>query len=114
MAAASTSGSWVAGADFAVVILTDPSYGYHEIDAGRAVTHMQLEAWSRGVGSCIYTGFDEAGMRDLLDHPQDMSVTLVAGFGHPTRDLDSFVGRKDRKPLAEVAHHGTYGGELSL
>ncbi len=114
LASASTTGTWVAGADFAVVILTDPTYGYHEIDAGRAVTHMQLEAWNRGVGSCIYTGFDEAAMQDLLDHPADKNVTLVAGFGHPTRDLDSFAGRKDRLSLEQIAHHGTYGGDLTL
>lgn len=114
LADASTSGKWVEGADFAVVIITDPQYGYHEIDAGRSVTHMQLEAWSRGVGSCIYTGFDEAAMQDLLGYPDSMAVTLVAGFGKPTRPLDTFVGRKNREPLSDVAHHGTYGGELSL
>lgn len=114
LAAASTSGSWVADADFAVVILTDPTYGYHEIDAGRAVTHMQLEGWSRGVGSCIYTGFEDGNMQALFDYPDEMTPTLVVGFGHPTRDLDSFVGRKDRRPLAEIVHHGTYGGQLNL
>jgi nitroreductase len=108
----SPTGGWVRGADFAVVVLTDPSYPYHEIDAGRAVTHMQLAGWSRGVGSCVYTGVEDEW--DLLGHPAALTATLVAAFGHPTRPLESFVGDKDRVPLDEVVHHGTYGGELTL
>lgn len=114
LAGSSTTGQWVAGADFAVVVLTDPSYGYHEIDAGRAVTHMQLEAWTHGVGSCIYTGFDEPAMRDAFEYPDEVTATLVAGFGYPTRPMESFVGNKARAPLDEIAHHGTYGGALRL
>lgn len=114
LAAASTSGGWVAGADFAVVVLTDPTYSYHGIDAGRAVTHMQFEAWNHGIVSCIYTGIDEEAMVELLGHPSEMSVTLVAGFGHPTRPPETFAGRKDRVPLDEVVHHGRYGDELAL
>lgn len=33
----SPSGKWVAGANFAVIVCTDPTRGYHMIDAGRAV-----------------------------------------------------------------------------
>lgn len=108
----SPSGGWVSGADFAVVVLTDPSYPYHEIDAGRAVTHMQLEAWNRGVGSCIYTGIQNE--RDLLGHPEALTATLVAAFGYPTRPIDTFVGEKDRAPLTELVHHGRYGEALAL
>jgi nitroreductase len=114
LATISTTGQWVEDAAFAVVVLTDPTYGYHEIDAGRAVTHMQLEAWHHGVGSCIYTGFDEDAMRAFLEHPDHLTPALVAGFGHPTRPLDSFVGDKDRAPRDELVHHGAFGGELDL
>ncbi|MFB6362312.1 MAG: nitroreductase family protein [Halobacteriales archaeon] len=110
----STTGSWVRDAAFAVVVLTDPSYAYHEIDAGRAVTQMQLEAWSRGVGSCIYTGFDEAGLREFLESPAALRPTLVAGFGRPTRPLSTFVGEKDRMSLEELVHHGRFGASLTL
>lgn len=114
LAELSTTGSWVSDAAFAVVVLTDPSYGYHEIDAGRAVTHMQLEAWNHGVGSCIYTGFDAAGMREFLEFPERLTPTLVAGFGRPTRPLSTFVGEKDRAPLEDLVHHARYGEALAL
>lgn len=114
LAAISPSGRWVAGADFAVVVLTDPTYPPHAIDAGRTVTHMQLEAWHRGVGSRIYTGIDADEGPELLGYPDDMTVTLVAGFGHPPRPVESYAGIKDREPLEAVAHHNRYGTELAL
>jgi len=114
LAELSTTGSWVEDAAFAVVVLTDPTYGYHAIDAGRAVTHMQLEAWTHGVGSCIYTGFDEPGMQAFLDYPDRLTATLVAGFGRAPRPLSTFIGDKARDPLDELVHHGRFGRELTL
>lgn len=109
LAELSTTGGWITDVDFAVVVLTDPQYYYHEIDAARAVTYMQFAAWERGVASCIYTGFDEDGMRAFLDAPADTAVTLVAGFGTPTFDVEAVRGRKNRKPLAAVTHGDRYG-----
>lgn len=108
LAEASPSGSWIAGADFAVAICTDYKHG--GIDAGRAVTHMQLLAWQRGVGSCIYT-VDDPSAYELLEIPDEYDLTLVAGFGYPT---DEVQGMKDREPLSDVTFHGAFGSELDL
>lgn len=110
LANASPSGTWIAGVDFAVVICTDPSYPYHEIDAGRAVTHMQSVAWESGVGSRIYT-VEEPAAYDVLEIPDEFDLTLVAGFGYPEQNVQ---GVKDRKPLEDVAYSGTFGTELRL
>lgn len=107
----STSGSWVRGADFAIVVLTDPTYSYHKMDAGRAITHMQLAAWDQGVGSCIYTGYDQKGMREFLEIPESYSVTAVIGFGYPVKEIK---GKKRRKPLEEIAYRNRFGSELDL
>lgn len=107
----STTGGWIDGADFAAVVVTDPDYYYHELDAGRAITHMQLAAWEHGVGSCIYTGYDEAGMREFLEVPEEYAVSAVVGFGYPTRDVE---GRKSRRPLEEIAFEGRFGTPLEL
>jgi nitroreductase len=112
LAALSTTGGWIDGADFAVVVLTNPAYEYHEIDAGRAITHMQLAAWDRHVGSCIYTGFDEAGMRDFLEVPADLAVTAVVGFGQPKFEIDALEGQKDRASLSALVHQGRCGTPL--
>ena len=52
----STSGSWVSGANFAVIVLTNPKHKFHMIDAGRVVQNMQLAAWNYGVASGLFTG----------------------------------------------------------
>ena len=113
LADASPTGGWVAGADFAVAILTDPEYAFNEIDAGRTSTCMQLDAWGRGVASGFYTvDTDEA--REVLGVPDDLELTAVVGFGRPTFDIDAVQGKKDRQPLSAVASAGRYGEPLSL
>lgn len=114
LASISTTGSWVGNADFAVLLLTDPQYDFNEIDAGRAVTYMQLAAWEAGVASRIYTQDDESPMAEAFDYPADLTLTLVVGFGYPTRPVESFEGKKDRVSLEAVVHHGTYGTPIDL
>ncbi len=106
----SLTGDWVQNADFAVIVLTDPQYSYHKIDAGRSLTHMQFEAWSHGVGSCIYTGYDEGELREFFEIPDKFSVTAVVGFGYPA---DDGSGAKTREPLEEVVFKGKFGKPLS-
>ncbi len=110
LAADSTSGSWVARANFAIIVLTDPKYGFHLIDAGRAVQDMQLAAWNSGVVSCIYTGVKEQELRKDFDIPKNLHPSIVVGFGYPVRTLTG--KRKNRKPLTEIAFLEKYGNRL--
>ena len=66
---------------------------------------MQLVAREHDVGSRIYT-VDEPAAHDALAIPDQYHLTLVAGFGYPDREIQ---GRKNRKPLEEVAYDGTFG-----
>ena len=109
LAADSTWGKWVEGADFAVIVLTDPTKGYHMIDAGRAVQDMQLTAWDQGVASGVYTGINEAELRLDFGIPEELKPTIVVGFGLPVRKVK---GIKNRKPLAEIAFLERYGNPL--
>lgn len=102
----STSGSWVAGANFAIIVLTNPKYNFHLIDAGRVIQNMQLAAWNQGVASGLFTGIKEAELRNDFGIPQDLSPTVVVGFGYPARKL---VGkRKNRLPLNELIYYEKY------
>ncbi|MGM0590116.1 MAG: nitroreductase family protein [Halobacteriota archaeon] len=101
----SPTGGWVAGADFAVAVTTDPELNFNELDAGKALTHMQLAAWDHGVGSRMYTTTAEE-VYEFLEVPADQDLTAVVGFGYPTREIR---GQKDRKPLSEVAFDETFG-----
>ncbi len=105
----STSGGWVSGADFAVVILTDPTLGFHLIDTGRAVQDMQLAAWNNGVASRIYTGVKEESMRRDFGIPKELRPTAIVGFGYPSKKI---IGRKNRLPLAELAYLDKFGNKF--
>lgn len=111
LAADSTSGRWVGGANFAVIILTDPKLGFHKIDAGRALQDMQLAAWNFGVASRVYTGVDENRMRRDFRLPDALVPTAVLGFGYPKKKV---IGRKNRMPLREVAFLEEFGNPLAL
>jgi nitroreductase len=102
----STSGGWVAGANFALIILADPQLGYHLIDSGRAIQNVQLTAWDQGVISGLYTGFKEERMRKDFAIPAELKPTAVVGFGYPIKKI---LGRKKRMPLSELAFVDKYG-----
>jgi nitroreductase len=109
LAADSSTGGWVAGCDFAVLVLTDAKRRFHALDAGRAVQSMQLAAWNYGVGSRIYTGFKPEAMKSDFGIPDDPVLTVVVGFGYPKSKV---IGRKDRLPLSKIAYRDRYGEEL--
>lgn len=103
----STSGMWVAGACFAIIVLTNPKYKFHMIDAGRVAQNMQLAAWNRGVASGLFTGVREKELRNDFGIPKDLDATIIVGFGYPARKL---TGRKkDRVALGELVYYGRYG-----
>jgi nitroreductase len=102
----STSGQWIVGANFAIIILTDPKYGFHLLDAGRVIQNMQLSAWDNGVGSGIYTGIKDEKMKNDFKIPSNLNISAVVGFGFPKK---SITGKKNRKPLNELMYNEVYG-----
>nr|WP_294805705.1 nitroreductase family protein [uncultured Nitrososphaera sp.] len=102
----STSGQWVAGANFAVIVLTNPDYKFHMIDAGRVLQNMQLAAWNHGVASGIFTGVKDEKLRKDFGIPKELNATVVIGFGYPAKKL---AGKKSRVPLNELVYYGRYG-----
>jgi nitroreductase len=109
LAADSMTGKWVEGADFAVIILTDPKVPGSGIDAGRVVQDMELAAWNFGVASGIYTGVVEASLRKDYAIPDGMKPSAVLGFGYPKRKI---LGKKNRKPIEELVFPERYGQRL--
>lgn len=103
----STSGSWVAGANFAVIVLTNPQYGFHLIDTGRVLQNMQLTAWNQGVGSGLFTGIKEDKLRGDFAIPKELSPSVTIGFGYPARKVTG--KRKNRLPIRELVYYEKYG-----
>lgn len=105
----SSTGNWVRGASFAVIVLTNPRYGFHLIDAGRAVQDMQITAWNYGVVSCIFTGINREAIERDFSIPKEMSPSVVVGFGYPVKKIR---GKKNRKPLRDLFFLEQYGNHL--
>ena len=109
LAGDSTSGKWVEGADFAIIILIDPKVPGSTIDAGRVVQDMELAAWNFGVASGIFIGVDEPALRKDYAIPDGLKPAAILGFGYPQKKT---VGKKDRKQLGELAFAEVYGEKL--
>jgi nitroreductase len=103
----STSGSWVAHSDFAIIVLTNPKYGFNLIDAGRVLQNMQLAAWNYGVGSGIFTGIKEEKFRSDFTIPSQLTIAAIVGFGFPITKLKGTT--KNRMPLKELVYYEKYG-----
>lgn len=106
----STTGSWVAQANFAVIVLTNPKFGFHALDGGRAAQDMQIAAWNSGVGSGLYTGVNVEAMRKDFGIPKELNPTVVVGFGYPTNKITG--KKKNRKPLSDLAFLNSYDSPL--
>ncbi len=105
----STSGGWVESADFAILIMINPSVPGSTIDAGRVLQDMQLTAWNFGVVSRIFIGIKEDALRRDFGVPSELKPSAVLGFGYPKHKV---LGKKNRKPLEELAFSERYGNPL--
>lgn len=106
LGALASSGPYVAQAPLAIVVATDKSR-FAVSDASRAIQSMLLTAWADGVGSnwVGFGGLDR--VKAVLDIPAGLDVLAILPFGYPARAVGK--GKKQRKPLREVAHVERYG-----
>jgi nitroreductase len=106
LGALASSGPYVAQAPLAIVVATDKSR-FAVSDASRAIQSMLLTAWADGVGS-NWVGFGGLEkVKAVLDIPAALDVLAILPFGYPARAVGR--GKKQRKPLREVAHLERYG-----
>jgi nitroreductase len=101
------SGPYVAQAPLAIVVAIDAT-PFAVSDASRAIQSMMLTAWAEGVGS-NWVGFTSSlgGIKSLLNIPDELDVLAILPFGYPAEALGQ--GKKERKPLDEVAYRERYG-----
>lgn len=70
----------------------------YTVDLSIACTHVILEAWDQGLGTCWLGTFDEGGVKKILGIPDRARVVTMMPLGYPNEP-----GRpKTRKPLDEV------------
>jgi nitroreductase len=106
-----TSGPYIADAAFAVVVGVNADSRSGPGDAARAIQSMALTAWGEGVGSNWVGAGDAPELKTLLGVPDSVNLVAVVPFGYPAKKIG--LGKKDRKPLSEIAHRGRFGTPLT-
>jgi nitroreductase len=106
LGALARTGPYVAKAPLAIVVAIQKSK-FAVADAARAIQSMILTAWSEGVGSnwVGFMGLDD--VKPLLNIPGELDVLAVIPFGYPPQPVGK--GKKNRKPLSEIAHRDRFG-----
>lgn len=100
------TGPYIAQAALAVVVATSESK-YAVSDASRAIQSMILAGWSRGAASNWVGFFGLDAVKPMLGIPEELAVFAIVPFGYPVRPVHG--GRKNRKPLGEVASTERFG-----
>lgn len=59
-----------------------PGYESGETDAAIVTTHMMLEAWNQGVGSCWVGVFNADNVSEALGLPENVRVTALMPMGY--------------------------------
>jgi nitroreductase len=101
-----TSGRYLSDSSFCIAVVTDPENRWNVVDGTRAVQNMTLMAWSLGLGTSWVGTFDKDVLKDLLNIPKNLDILTLLPFGYPTK---TYVGKKDRKPLDQIAFLNSYG-----
>ena len=63
-----------------------PGYCSGETDAAIVCTHMMLQAWELGIGSCWVGCFASDRVKEALDLPANLRVTALMPMGYPAQD----------------------------
>ncbi len=101
LGALARTGRYTAQAAFAMVVAMEDSI-FAVSDGSRAIQSLILTAWSEGVGS-NWVGFGAMPqVNALLGIPDKIHVLAIVPFGYPAKPVGR--GKKNRKPLVEVAH----------
>jgi nitroreductase len=106
LGALARTGPYIAQAPLAIAVAIENT-PFAVSDASRAIQSMILTAWSDGVSS-NWVGFQGLNeVKALLGIPEQLGLLAVLPFGYPAQATGQ--GKKQRKPLSEVAHRERFG-----
>jgi nitroreductase len=106
LGALAQTGPYIAQAALAIVVAIQRT-PFSVSDGSRATQSMMLTAWAEGVGSNWVGFMGPAEVKPLLGIPDELDVLAIIPFGFPARPVGR--GKKNRKPLSEVAHLERFG-----
>lgn len=106
LGALARTGPYIAQAPLALVVAIEETK-FAVSDASRAIQSMILTAWSEGVGSNWVGFLGMSEVKALLGIPDSLDVLAIIPFGYPVKAGGK--GKKQRKPLSEVAQRERFG-----
>jgi nitroreductase len=93
----------LAGANFAVCLVSNGAGNWPSYDLGQASAYMQLAGWELGVGSCIAAIYEPDAAKELLGIPAELDFWCAISFGYPSPQHEP-AKLGGRKPLDELVH----------
>lgn len=83
---------------------TEPGYSCGEMDASIVCTHMMLESWELGLGSCWVRLFSVAEMQSAFDLPSYLVPRCLLIVGYAAPDAVPYAPWHDvYKPIDEIS-----------
>lgn len=79
-----------------------PGYQSGETDAAIVCTHMMLQAWELGIGSCWVGWYDPQAVSRALDLPENVVLCSLLPIGYPADDAAPAVLHDQFRDLADV------------
>ena len=79
---------------------------YYQIDLGIAMEHMVLKATELGLGTCWIGWFKEKKIKQLLEIPDKIKVSILLAVGYPK---DEPTPKRTRKPLDKILFFDRWG-----
>lgn len=81
----------------------DGNYG--DIDCTIVLTHMMLEAYNLGIGTCMVGMFSPEEARQVLNLPDNIHPVLLMPFGYPAEDAAPSPRHTEYRPMEETVQY---------
>lgn len=82
---------------------------WHQIDTGIAAEHLCLQAAELGLGTCMLGWYNETKVKELLQIPEERSVSLLIALGYAPAGYR--LRDKTRKPIEKIVGYNKYQNE---
>ncbi|MBO5314936.1 MAG: nitroreductase family protein [Clostridia bacterium] len=78
------------------------------VDAVIVATHMMLEAYNVGVGSCWVMHFNPFKMREVFNIPENIEPVALLVMGYPAEDSKPLDLHFKARPLDQVVYYDSF------
>ena len=81
------------------------TYNTEDVDASIVCTHIMLQAWELGIGSCWVGYFDEERVKKQMGLPDDEKLVAILPIGYPAEGAKPSPRHAQRKDLDKTVKY---------